>query len=89
MCETDDGRSVARVPWRAGRIWRLDRLRRFRRDLHQIPRTRLRSLPKTIAYMTRRLESVSRALNTATTTGKKHPSKGHVFSPSRSSVCAL
>ena len=57
MCETDDGRGVASAV-AGGADMELDRLRRFRRDLHQIPELDF-DLPKTIAYVTRELESVS------------------------------
>lgn len=84
MCETDNDRDeTSTAPSRAGA--ELERLRRFRRDLHQIPELDF-DLPKTIAYVTRELEAVAarageRAANSA---GRVRVS---VFSPSRSAVC--
>ncbi|WP_216597311.1 amidohydrolase [Olsenella sp. oral taxon 807] len=84
MCETDDGRGVAST-MAGGADMELDRLRRFRRDLHQIPELDF-DLPKTIAYVTRELESVSERAN-RNSTGRSIQARATVFSPSRSSVC--
>ena len=84
MCETDDGRSVASAV-AGGADMELDRLRRFRRDLHQIPELDF-DLPKTIAYVTRELESVSERAS-RNSTGRSIQARVTVFSPSRSSVC--
>ena len=84
MRKADDDRRRTN-PVTDGADAELDRLRRFRRDLHQIPELDF-DLPKTIAYVTRELEAVAarageRAANSA---GRVRVS---VFSPSRSAVC--
>lgn len=84
MRKADDDRRGTN-PVTDGADAELDRLRRFRRDLHQIPELDF-DLPKTIAYVTRELEGVSeQASRNATARGIQ--ARVTVFSPSRSTVC--